>query len=170
MIKHFVLSLLTLLILTACGDQDASQLMDKAKNLREKGQTAEALALFEEIARDHENSPEAPEAMYVSAQMYFNEQRDPVKAATTYELIAEKYPESSWAHRGLFSAAYTYANDIRNLERARIAYERYLTQYPDSSMAATAQFELENLGKSPEELLESMQVGPQPITADVEFE
>lgn len=170
MIKHIIFSLLTIVILAACGDQDPSKNLEKAYDLRDRGQVAEALTLFEGITQNHADTPEAPEAMYVCAQIYFNEQRDPVKAATTYELIAEKYPESSWAHRGLFSAAYTYANEIRNLERARSAYERYLTDYPDSSMAATAQFELENLGRSPEELLESLQASPEPITADVEVE
>ena len=96
--------------------------------------------------------------------MIYHQQKDPVKAATAYEMVAEKYPDTEWGQKGLFAAAYTYANEIKNLERARLAYEKYLKKYPEGSMASTAQFELENLGKSPEELLESLQSSP--ITDD----
>ncbi|MFZ1731344.1 MAG: tetratricopeptide repeat protein [Bacteroidota bacterium] len=157
MIKSFILIISTTMLLIACSGQDASDLMKQADDLGSKGKTAEALALYEQIAKDFADTPEAPDAMIHCARIYINEQKDPVKAATTYELVAEKYPQSEYGHRALFAAAYTYANDIGNLERGREAYEKYLKQYPDSSMASTAKFELDNLGKSPEELLESLQ-------------
>jgi TolA-binding protein len=163
MIKSFILAISTMVLLIGCSGQDASDLMNQATDLQLDGKTAEALALYEQVAKNFKDAPEAPMAMYRCAQIYINEQKDPVKAATTYELVAEKYPESEWGQKGLFAAAYTYANEIGNLERGREAYKKYLKQYPDSSMAETAKFELDNLGKSPEEILQSLQSTP---TAD----
>ncbi len=166
MIKPSALIIATLVLLIGCSGQDASDLMNQASDLQQDGKTAEALALYEQVAKDFADAPEAPQAMFRCALIYVNEQKDPVKAATTYELIAEKYPQSEWGHKGLFAAAYTYANEISNLDRAREAYQKYLKQYPDSSMAETARFELDNLGKSPEELLQSLQES-QPPAADI---
>jgi outer membrane protein assembly factor BamD (BamD/ComL family) len=158
MIKYGILVFTALVLFAACsGEQDAAGLMQQATDLMGNGKTAEALALYEQVATEFAEAPQAPEAMFRSALIYINEQGDPIKAATTYELISEKYPESEWGHKGLFAAAYTYANDIGNLERGRLAYEKYLAQYADSSMAETARFELDNLGKSAEELLQSIQ-------------
>ncbi|MBE0644438.1 MAG: tetratricopeptide repeat protein [Bacteroidetes bacterium] len=165
MIKKITLIISTMVLLIGCSGQDASDLMNQAADLQKDGKTTEALALYEQVAKDYAEEPEAPQAMFHCALIYVNEQKDPVKAATTYELVAEKYPESEWGHKGLFAAAYTYANEIGNLDRAREAYQKYLKQYPDSSMAETARFELENLGKSAEELLQSLQES-QPPTAD----
>lgn len=155
--NRFIPLFLLLALLAGCAGQDASDFMDQAASLQEEGNTGEALALYEQITRDFADSPQAPEAMFRCALIYINEQGDPVKAATTYELVSEKYPESEWGHKGLFAAGYTYANDLANLDRGRAAYEKYLEQYPDSSMSDTVRFELENLGKSAEELLQSIQ-------------
>lgn len=157
MINRFIPLMLMLALVVGCAEQDASDLMEQAASLQADGKASEALALYEQITRDFADSPQAPEALFRCALIYINEQGDPVKAATTYELVSEKYPDSEWGHKGLFAAAYTYANDIANLERGRAAYEKYLKQYPDSSMAETVRFELENLGKSAEELLQSIQ-------------
>ncbi|MCB2204718.1 tetratricopeptide repeat protein [bacterium] len=155
-----VLSLLaiTAVLFAACSSgSDSGDMFSKARGLEEDGKATDALALYEQIVKDTPDAEEAPEALFRSAALYYNEQKDKLKAATTYELVAEKYPQSTFAHRGLFIAGFTYANELGNYERARVAYEKYLQQYPDSSMAETARFELENLGKTPEELLESLQ-------------
>ncbi|MDX9760355.1 MAG: tetratricopeptide repeat protein [Bacteroidota bacterium] len=157
MFHRFIILFALPLLIGGCAGQDASDLLAQATTLRESGKGSEALPLYEQITRDYAESPQAPEAMYHCAVLYFKEQMDPIKAATTYELVAEKFPQTEWGHRGLFAAAYTYANEIGNLERGRHAYEKYLAQYADSSMAETVRFELENLGKSAEELLESIQ-------------
>jgi len=145
-------------MLAACSSgSDSKELLSRAHALEQETKPADALLLYEQIVQDFPESPEAPEALFRTAALYYNDQKDILKAATTYELVCEKYPQTEFAHKGLFIAAFTYANELGNYDRARTAYTRYLKEYPDSSMASTAQFELDNLGKSPEELLESLQ-------------
>lgn len=168
MIKSLILTISVTVLLIGCSGQDASDLMNQAAELQKDGKSSEALTLYEQVVKDYADAPEAPEAIFRSALIYINEQKDPVKAATAYELVAEKYPDSKWGHQGLFAAGYTYANDIRNLDRAKEAYQKYLKLYPDSSMAQTVQFELENLGKSPEDILESLQSSPAADNSGIE--
>jgi TolA-binding protein len=167
--KTTTLSLfLTLILISACGDGGSRGMFDEARALEEKGQQAEALALYEQLVREHPKSDEAPEALYLSAMLYYNFQKDALKAATTYELVCDTYPSSVFAHKGLFVAGFTYANELGNTERARQAYERYLKDFPDSSMAETVKFELEHLGQTPEQLLENIQKNapPEPLAEE----
>ncbi|PLX32252.1 MAG: hypothetical protein C0600_03200 [Ignavibacteria bacterium] len=145
------------LFAAACSSEGASDLMDKARGLEKADNPEEALPLYEKLYQEHADDDNAPEALFRCAAIYYNTQKDILKAATTYELVSEKYPDSEYGHKGLFIAAFTYANELANYERARTAYEKYLSAYPDSSMTETVRFELENLGKTPEELLESLQ-------------
>jgi hypothetical protein len=53
----------------------------------------------------------------------------------------------------MFLIGYLYNNELHHLDSAAAAYRRFLEKYPNHEMALSAQFELDNLGKSPEELL-----------------
>jgi TolA-binding protein len=163
--------LLPFFLLSACSDSGARALLDKAIALEQQDRSAEALELLEKIMRDYADSDEAPEAMYNAAALYYNHQNDALKSATTYELLSDTYPRSPFGHKALFAAGFTYENDLGNMERARQAYEKYLREYPDSSMAETAQFSLQHLGLTPEQLLKMLQSDTtQAPVADFEVE
>ena len=53
----------------------------------------------------------------------------------------------------MFLIGYVYHNELRMLDSAKVAYERFLSEYPNHEMAISAQFELNTLGKPPEELV-----------------
>ena len=50
-------------------------------------------------------------------------------------------------------AGFILANDLEDLDEAKSTYELYLEKYPNGQLADDARVELENLGKSPEEIL-----------------
>ena len=77
----------------------------------------------------------------------------------TMESIAGTYPESKFAGKGLFMAGYISANQLNNIDKAKSLYEKYLARYAqsDSTLTAMVRFELENLGKSAEQILLEMQ-------------
>jgi TolA-binding protein len=146
-----------LLLFVACSRENADDLYKQAQALEQQEKPGQALPLYERIYNDFGDAPVAPEAMFRAAQLYLREQNDPVKAATTYELIAERYPQHRLGHQALFVAGFTYADHLRNFTKAKEVYEKYLATYPDSSMAPTAQFELDHLGMSAEEVLSQQQ-------------
>ncbi len=79
------------------------------------------------------------------------------KALFLYDWIMDRYPDHPRAAQSLFLKAFTLDNDLNQFEEARKLYEEFLQKYPNNEFAPSAQFLLENLGKSDEELLESLQ-------------
>ena len=50
-------------------------------------------------------------------------------------------------------AGFILANDLKDFENAKQTYNLYLEKFPNGQLADDARVELENLGKSPEEIL-----------------
>ena len=49
-------------------------------------------------------------------------------------------------------------NDIKNIVKARAAYQDFLQKYPKSDLANDATLSLQNLGKTPEEIVKGFEV------------
>lgn len=156
--KYSSLLLLAVFIVAGCS-KSPSDMLTEAKSLQQSGKKQDALALYEKIATESKDAEEAPEALFRSAQLYQELQHDVIKATTTYELVAERYPDSKVAENALFTAGFNYANELQNYSKAREVYGAFLKRYPQSTLAASAQAEIANLGKTPEEILEGLQKG-----------
>lgn len=75
------------------------------------------------------------------------------KAIRLYSRAFEKFPDNPKRSTALFMIAFIYANDLGDLDKARDGYERFLKAFPDDELAQSARIELDNLGKSPEEII-----------------
>lgn len=152
--KYFFIPFLIFCL--ACSSE-SGRLMQTARDLEAKKKPQDALKIYEQIVKDSPSSKEAPEALFHCAALYRSLKNDPIKSASTYESVAENYQKSTYGHQGLFAAAFMYANEMNNLAKAKKLYERYLATFPDSSLAKMAKFELKNLGRSPDDILKSLQ-------------
>jgi hypothetical protein len=70
-----------------------------------------------------------------------------------YNEVYTKFPTYPKANLALFSQAYIYANEKQNLPKAAMLYKEYLSKYPATSLAKSAALELQNLGKSPDQIM-----------------
>lgn len=95
--------------------------------------------------------PAAPEYLHRAAETA-RTLRDIPKAITLYDWIIERYPNHPRGATSLFLKAFTFDNDLKDFENARKYYEEFLTKYPNNEFAESAQFLLDNLGKSEKEL------------------
>jgi tetratricopeptide (TPR) repeat protein len=152
---HPISILLLVFLLVACSKPDSSILLEGIK-AEEAGKNDEAMTAYEKILNEFPDGESAPEATFRLASLYQGHKSDLLKAATMYESIGQNYPDSKFAHEGLFLAGFIYNNELGNDERAGQAYNKYLKLYPDSSWAENAQFELDNLGKTPDEVLQAL--------------
>jgi TolA-binding protein len=152
--KYFFIPFIILCV--ACSSE-TGKLMQSARDFEAKKKPQEALKIYEKIVKESPGSHDAPEAMFHCAALYRSLNNDLIKSASTYESIAENYPKSTYGHQGLFASAFMYANEMNNQAKAKTLYERYLSTYPDSSLAKMVKFELKNLGKSPDDILKSLQ-------------
>src|SRR5687767_2926824 len=95
--------------------------------------------------------PAAPEYLHRAAETA-RTLRDIPKAITLYDWIIERYPNHPRGATSLFLKAFTFDNDLKDFENARKYYEEFLKKYPENEFKESAEFLLENLGKSEEEL------------------
>lgn len=99
---------------------------------------------------------DVPEYLYRAAEAA-RSMRDFAKSMTLYDWILDEYPDHERSPTVLFIKGFMLEQEFRQTEEARAIYEEFLAKYPDDQMANSAKFLLENLGKSDEEILQSLE-------------
>ncbi len=158
-LKLFLL-FFAMLVVSSCNSKTDKSLFDNAKKLVEQKKYSEAIKNYEKITKDFPQSSNVPEALFEMAKIYQGQVVKNVdakeslrKAVALYKKIFTKYPDSKRAESSIFMAAFILANELQDLNAARSAYKLYIEKYPDGELAKDAKIELQNLGKSPEEVL-----------------
>lgn len=82
------------------------------------------------------------------------------KALEIFAKIEQNHPNSKEAAAAMFMKAFTLDNDLRRFDEAKPVYEAFLKKYPNDEFADDAQFLLNNLGKSPEEIIKGFEQNP----------
>jgi TolA-binding protein len=123
-------------------------------SLDEKGmETADELVReYINFAESHKDSPEAPDFLYKAADLSLNTNKSK-QALDLYNRIIYQYPDFKKVPECLFLMGYINENYFQDLGKAKEIYESFLQKYPDHDFADDARISIENLGKSPEELI-----------------
>ncbi len=92
-------------------------------------------------------------------RLVYQKQRRYDKALAIFERCYREYPDSKQASTSVFLQGFLYANVLNNLDKAKEKYQLYLDKYSnvDAKMTGDVQLELQNLGKSADELLKEIQ-------------
>lgn len=109
-----------------------------------------------DYANKYKNSPEAPDYMYSAADLSLNIGKSK-EALDLYNQIIYKYPDYAKAPECLFLEGYIYENYFNEYGKAKEIYESFLQKYPNHDFADDARISIENMGKSPEELIKSFE-------------
>ena len=80
-----------------------------------------------------------------------------LQAVKCFEQIVDNYPEYERAPYSLFLQAFIYDNQINNDNKAGEIYKAFINKYPDHAMVKDAEFSIQNLGKSDEELIKEFE-------------
>ncbi len=125
---------------------------------------SDAVVFYENLVKDHSDSKIAPRALLESAALYqknlvknLTSTQSLQKAAETYKSVYDKYPQSEEAPKSLFMSGFIYANDLQNYKKADDIYKLFLEKYPKHQLAFAAKEELNNLGLTPDQILEKSQ-------------
>lgn len=156
-----LLSTLSLsILLTFCGGKTDKEIFDNALELANNKKYDEAVVIFEQLADDYQKSELAPKALFECAKMYqgkviksLEAEESLKKSVDFYKKINKLYPNSAEAEKSLFMAGFILANELEDFDNARTTYQQFLEKYPEGDLSDDAKIELENLGKSPEEIL-----------------
>jgi len=157
-----ILAILTLLFLVGCSTQKTDkELFDEAKKNLTEQKIPEAVSAFDELISEYPESELTPEALSELASIYQNKQIKSLteaqnlnKAIELFKKLHDEYPTSEYAPPALFMAGFIYANDLQNYDAATEMYNQFLKEYPDNELTASARAELDNMGLSPEEILQ----------------
>jgi TolA-binding protein len=157
-----LLSLLIILSLSSCGNKkNAEEILAEGNKFLEEGKITEAVESYEILINDYSDSESASDALSRLAGIYQNKQVKNISEKESLEKSSElfyklftDYPESHLAPMGLFMAGFVQANELKQFDKATNTYNLFIEKYPDHELAASAKEELENMGLTPEEILQ----------------
>ena len=75
-------------------------------------------------------------------------------ALIVYNTIYNDYLEYTNRANALFMMAFITENNIKNKEKAKILYQKFLDEFPNDEFANDVKITLENIDKTPEEMIE----------------
>ena len=160
--KSITLLFLTFILFIGCSSKKTDkELFDEAQSFIQHQKYPEAAMAFEDLVNNYPESSLAPNSLSQLASIYQNKQiknlsekENLEKAIQLFKKLHDDYPKSEYAASGLFMAGFIYANELQNFEEAKKCYQQFLKEYPNDDLAASAQAELDNMGLSPEEILQ----------------
>ena len=80
----------------------------------------------------------------------------PNESIALFNKIIEKYPNSNFSEEALFLKANTYENNLNETDKAEQTYRDFIKKYPKSQLIEDAKLSLQNVGKSPEEIMKDI--------------
>ena len=137
-----------MLLFSACDKRSATQLYQDAELLIEQDKFEPALDDLTKITEKFADNELSPKSIYRMAEIYMNKMENLDMAIEAYKRVANDYSSSSYGSKGRFMAGFLLANNTNRIDEARIEYEMFIKDYPDNELISAVEFELENLGKS----------------------
>lgn len=108
--------------------------------------------MYQDFAAAYPNDSLAPVYLFKAASMQMNLQNGPGSIAL-FDRIMKNYPEFDKAPLCLFFTGYVQENVLGDIDKARASYQLFIDTYPDHDFVDDAQASINNLGKTPEEMI-----------------
>ncbi len=160
----FILVILTA-ISVSCGRDPKAKIKGLEKKISAENFTLdengmktadELIQAYISYADSHKDSPDAPDCLYSAADLSLNINKSK-ESLDLYNRIIYQYPDYKKAPECLFLEGYIYENYFQQFGKAKEIYESFLAKYPNHDFADDARISIENMGKSPEELIKSFE-------------
>jgi outer membrane protein assembly factor BamD (BamD/ComL family) len=166
--RGVLLLVFAVVVFIGCGRKTAPDLLQQAQEAQQNAQhaadslgfNANVSALFDPVVgayqkvfNEHPESPEAEQALFKVAELQAGVLNNPQKAVDAFRNYEKAFPSGPKVQTAMFMIGYVYNNSLNMLDSAAAAYRRFLDRFPESELASSAQYELNTLGKKPEELL-----------------
>ena len=162
--RIIILSTVLLITLIGCSKPSAEEMFNKGADSQKAEEYDAAIATYQELINVYPDSARTPEAVYAIGTMYQNQKHSYRQAIQTFRFLVEKYPNHATASNASFLIGFIYNNELKNIDSARMAYEEFLKRYPANPLTGSVQFELQNLGKDPSEVLKAQEQAEQEET------
>ncbi|MCH7515667.1 MAG: tetratricopeptide repeat protein [Bacteroidetes bacterium] len=161
--KTIIITLsLFILLFAGCSDKKtAGELLTEGNKFTGEENSSEAVISYETLIKEYPNDKLAPEAIARLAAIYQNkliknisETESLNKSVGFFKSIYDKYPNSDQAPTGIFMAGFVEANELHDYDAATITYNSFIKLFPNHELITSAKEELDNMGLTPEEILQ----------------
>jgi len=160
--KKLLLIILGITIL-GCSGKNEDEMYNAGKKLVETNKIVEAVKQYEDLLKEFPESKHKEFVLFELGKIYqsktikSNSAEINLNNAVKYftELYTE-FPNSNNSPSALFMTGFIYANELQKLDSAKIKYQEFLKKYPNHELAVSVKYELDNLGLSPEQILENL--------------
>jgi outer membrane protein assembly factor BamD (BamD/ComL family) len=159
---NLILLVSVMALITACGpSRDKSAMKIKAVEDRlfspdagyfNRASADSLLNMYTDFIKEFPTDTLVPEYIFKSGSIAMNEGNGE-KAIGYFDLYMNQFPDKSRAPVCLFFKAYVYENVLRNMDKAKELYITFAEKYPNHPLANDAKLAVENLGKSPEQMI-----------------
>jgi tetratricopeptide (TPR) repeat protein len=119
---------------------------------------------YDKYATANPEDEQAPSFLFKAGDLAMGMNQS-AEAIRYFDRVYSDYPDFEKAPYAYFLKGFVLENQLGDIQNAEAIYKDFLAKYPDHTMAESAQFALNNLGKSPEELIrefEAKQASPTP--------
>ena len=162
--KQLVWIFLLGFLLISCGDsqENLSQEIDdltgimKNENYPSKANMEKIVILFDRYIEKYPDADESFSYMELKAK-YQAANNNYEQALNTYEDLVKKYPDDSRSADAVFMQAFIIENYLLDKVKAKTKYSDFLRHYPNHELADDAQFSIENLSLTDEEIMLKLQ-------------
>jgi len=143
--------------LEAIKQKESTLYSEDTKNFKfDEKQARETIAAYEDFAQKFPESKQTPEMLLKAADLHRSVKEYDL-ALNLYKTIETQYPDFEKMAQVIFLEGFVYENELFKLEKAKERYELFLKNYPDHELADDVRFSLQNLGKSPEEIIKGFE-------------
>lgn len=157
------ISLIILFALTACKtnyENKDKEIFEEADKLLKEQKFPMAVVQFEKIVSEYPKGDYYPKSLFELGKIYnaklistMDAKANCEKAVYYFRKLYNEYPASTYAEQALFLTGFLYANELKYLDSAKTTYNSFLEKFPQSQFVTSVKAELENMGKTPEEIL-----------------
>ncbi len=130
------------------------KLFEEKNGVIETTEAATMIKLYTDFSDAYPNDIKSEEFLFKAADVSISVFHSNESVNLLNQFIL-KFPKSEKVPQAMFLKAFTYENFLNDMENARLSYEQFLKKYPEHELAGDAQISLNNLGKSPEEIIQS---------------
>ncbi len=165
-LRRFILMLLPVALIaiscTSKRDKEVSRISELEENLKQQAARPEAakldelLALYTGFVDTYPQDTAAAMYLYRAVNLSMGMGKGEV-ALKLIDRSINEYPQSPRYAETVFLKAYVYENLLGKLGSASEIYRDFIHRFPDHELADDAQAAIQNLGKTPEQLVEEFE-------------
>ena len=154
--RLFIAVIITLLVLfIGCTKEPvktAQGYWDSAREYFNNGDYEKTVREYQKLVKYYPQDTLTVRTLFAVAEIYKNNLKDYDNSIGSYNKIIEQYADHSKAPNAMFMIGYIYANDLNDLDNAKKSYTKFIEAYPDHMLVPSANWEIQNLGKSLDEI------------------